>query len=132
MSSYYAKELPSQSFYVNGKAYKFDLLRLDDPDLIQHFDSAAAKGIGGIVRLTEDEYNESLKKKASQPSSLKQPRGREEFKQKLPNYSSKRFVRSERSAAARDKAGPAPAPTDAPVQVDMSAYIPKTIKGLLS
>lgn len=130
MSAYFGKELPLSPFYVNGKAYKFDLIQLDDPTLIQHFDSAANRGIGGIVRLTEEEYLEQSKKKASSAPSLKQPRGREEFKQKLPNYSSKRFVRSERSAAARDKA--APAPTDAPVEVDMTAYIPKTIKGLLS
>lgn len=124
--SYYEKELEDQPIYVGGKAYRFHLLETEDEQLIQHLDSAAAKHIGGIIKLTEEEHNK--KKAAPSPASSQRPHKREEIRQKVitsqPNRSRKR------SASVAVDEGAA-TPQEAAQSQDMSAFIPKPARGVL-
>lgn len=126
MSAYYSKELPQQPFFVNGKAYRFDLIQLDDPALIQHFDSAAWKGIGGIIKISREDYESAIKKKTLKPSSSSKPQQREEVKQKRLSYGQKKSRSASVAVAVK------PEPDQPPDLSDMSQYIPKTAKGVMS
>lgn len=128
MKSYYAKELPEATLYLDGKAYRFDLMETENPRLCELLDTCARQRKGGIIKLSEDQYLEQSKKKAASPP-ISQKWEREEVKQKLPNYNRPRFV-SKENVAAKGKAGAAPV-VDQPQPVDLSAYIPKTATGLL-
>lgn len=131
--SYFEKELPQHPIYINGHPHRFDLLKTDDANLIQHLDSAAQKRIGGIVKLTEYQYEDKLKKKAAQPSSLRKPHRREEVRQKL-------FVRNQsRPGAGRAAVGVDEKPAQTPAQaiaavagpIDFTTFKPPVSKGVL-
>lgn len=75
---YYRKEIPTTPVYIDGVPFRFEILRTEDPKLIEALDSAILKQIGGVIAITADEYDAEAKKKASgQPSSYgSTPRGR--------------------------------------------------------
>lgn len=83
MKAWYSKELEDQPLYLNGRAYRFDLLETEDAQLIPLLDACAAKRKGGIVKLTEQQYQEQVKKKLLTPPSLLKQRKREEVHQKV-------------------------------------------------
>lgn len=81
-TKYYQKELPESAVYVKGAPLKFDLLQTQDPSLIEELDRCVSRGVGGVISITEAQYQEELKKKELESSSRhssNQPRGRQEL-----------------------------------------------------
>lgn len=81
-NKYYRKELPDTAIYLFGAPYKFDVLETSDSLMISELDKCVARGVGGVVAITEEQYQDEVKKKASWNSSkpnLNQPRGRQEL-----------------------------------------------------
>lgn len=68
MTRFFAKELPEQPIYISGRPYRFDFLATEDAWLIGELQNAALSGVGGIIEITKDAYDESLKKKSGTPS----------------------------------------------------------------
>ncbi len=62
--SYFAKELENQPVFVFGHPMRFDFLATEDPALISELNKCAAKGVGGVISITKEHYDEELKKKA--------------------------------------------------------------------
>jgi hypothetical protein len=73
MTKWYKKELPDQAVYISGRPYKFDFMATSDPWLINEFDSAIRHQSGGIVEITQAQYDESIKKKQQSPSPFNSP-----------------------------------------------------------
>lgn len=129
MKAYYSKELPDQALFLRGKAYRFDIMETEDASLIQLLDACAAKRIGGVQRISEEQYN--LKKKAlqSSPPSQKQWK-REEVRQKV-FPTGQRFVSRKPSESAAASAKPAATPIEAIANAqDFSSFIPKATSGV--
>jgi hypothetical protein len=61
---YYSKEIPDSAVFVNGAAMRFDILETSDATLIAELDKCIARGIGGVLSITAEQYAEELKKKA--------------------------------------------------------------------
>ncbi len=81
-NKFYLKELPDTAIYLAGAPFKFDILETADPLLISELNKCVARGIGGVVEITEEQFREEVKKKESSSSSrlsLNQPRGRQEL-----------------------------------------------------
>lgn len=53
-----------------GQPLKFDILATQDTLLIAELDKCAARGVGGVMTLTEAQYNEEVKKKETGQSLL--------------------------------------------------------------
>ena len=66
---YFQKEIPDSAVFVNGSAMRFDILETNDATLIAELDKCIARGIGGVLSITEEQYAEEAKKKAEQISS---------------------------------------------------------------
>lgn len=129
-TAYYSKELPEQPLYIGGKPYRFDFLATEDPALIKHLDLAAARHVGGVLKISQAQYEAGLdekKKQTSTPSSRRLHQ-REEVRQKL--------IPSPRRGAGRVAAGEdskaAATPDKAAVSASAEQYRPKTSKGLLA
>lgn len=133
MKAFYSKELPDQPLYLNGKAYRFDLMETEDQSLIRLLDSACARRIGGVTKLTEQQYLDKKKQKQSSLSSPKQYK-REEIKQKV-FQAGQRFVSRKPNANVAASARVANTPAEAALAVgakqDISAFIPKPVSGIL-
>lgn len=81
-NKYYQKELPDQPCWIKGNPIKFDILETADPILIRELDNCVARGIAGIIPITEEQYQEELKKKAhasESGSSSNRKQGRQEL-----------------------------------------------------
>jgi hypothetical protein len=132
-TSYYSKELPDQPIYINGKPYRFELLATDDPALSRHLDSAAAKHVGGIIKLSKAEFDaaQDLKKKQTSQPSFQKRLGREEVKQKI-------IPRNQRSRGAahavEEEGNPVElTPEQAAIKAqDREQFKPKTARGILA
>ena len=129
-TEYYSKELPESPIYINGAAVRFDLLETQDPSLIQHLNNAAAKHVGGIVKLTQQQYEAALelKKKAQLNPSLPKRHQREEVRQKVVPLN-----RRKNAAAVVADIENSPTPEQAALQAqNIEKFRPKTAKGILS
>lgn len=129
MKAYFAKELPDQALYLAGKAYRFEVMETEDPTLIRLLDGAIAKRIGGVSRISEQDYLAKKKVMASQPSLKKQYK-REEVRQKL--VPQPRSLSRNRNGNAVAEANPTPAQVATNAVVDMSKFIPTASKGVLA
>lgn len=81
-NKFYKKELPDTAVYVAGTPIRFDILETSDPLLISELNKCVAKGVGGVIEITEEQFQEEAKKKASSMTSgsnSNQPRGRQEL-----------------------------------------------------
>jgi hypothetical protein len=63
MPSYYKKEIPESGVIVFGQSLRFDLLETDDQRLIGELNKCVQRGVGGIIPLTKDQFDEEVKKK---------------------------------------------------------------------
>lgn len=64
MDAWFAKELPDQKFYLSsGAPMAFDYLHTQDAWLIQELNAAIQNGIGGVYKITKEQYDEGIKKK---------------------------------------------------------------------
>lgn len=70
-TAYFEKELPEQAIYIQGRPFKFDFLATEDDFLIAELRNAARSGVGGVIEITQQQYDEGLKKKEN--SKLSQP-----------------------------------------------------------
>lgn len=131
-TSYYSKELPEQPIYINGAPHRFDFLATSDPVLIRHLDSAAAKHVGGIIKITQAQYEaaQEVKKKTPSPAFSQKRHQREEVRQKvIPSQPRRRGA-----AVAVESAGNPVALTPEAAALkahDMEKFKPKTSKGIL-
>lgn len=66
---YFSKEIPETAVVINGTSMRFDILETADPVLIQELDNCVARGVGGVVAISEAQYQEEVKKKAQGNSS---------------------------------------------------------------
>lgn len=138
MKAWYHKELEDQALYLNGKAYRFDLMETEDEGLIALLDSCAAQHKGGIIKLTAAQYAEALKKKKLTATSLPVQFKREEIIKKIHirRSSHKRSAAAGHVAAASSviadpvKAGQEAARSAEPV--DFRQYRPATSKGVVA
>jgi hypothetical protein len=106
---------------------RFEYIALDESDpRLNALLIAAEKRIGGIVLLTEDEYNEGLKKK-----QLRKPLVREEVKPKQLPYGKSGLVKR----AAEDRPGGKTViqqtPEQAAIVQDFTAFRPAVEKGVI-
>lgn len=79
---YYSKEIPESAVFINGTAMRFDILETADQTLVTELDKCIERGIGGVISMTKEEYDEEVKKKVSglsSPSSLRQQHQRQEL-----------------------------------------------------
>lgn len=79
---YFSKEIPESAVVINGTSMRFDILETADPILIRELDACIARGVGGVISISESQYQEEVKKKASgNPShdSLNPRRQRQEL-----------------------------------------------------
>lgn len=61
---YYGKELENSAIYLSsGAPMKFQWLETSDAWLIQELNAAIQSGIGGVYKITKDQYDEGIKKK---------------------------------------------------------------------
>jgi len=74
---YYRKELAANKIYIRatGAPAPFEpiaggdgILATDNPVYTEELDQAAAKGVGGVVVITEQEYQDAKKKNSERPS----------------------------------------------------------------
>lgn len=82
MRKFYLKEIPDTPVIVNGASMRFDVLATEDPTLIAELDKCIEKSIGGVIAITEEVYNEEVKKKESgthSGSNLKRRHQRQEL-----------------------------------------------------
>jgi len=129
ITAWFEKELPDQPLYLNGRAYRFHLLETSDAALIKGLNSAADNRVGGVIKLTQEEFN---KKKANpSPASLTLPGKREEVRQKVItsqplNWRQRRGV----SAAVSGKLPQEGADTPQQAVQDDASFIPQPVKGV--
>jgi hypothetical protein len=63
---YYRKEIPDQAIYVFGQPFRFDILATEEVPLIHELDKCIAKQRGGVIAITQEEYEVEVKKKATE------------------------------------------------------------------
>lgn len=61
--SYYKKEIPESPVFVAGHPMRFDVLETEDSMLSSELDKCAARGVGGVMKITQAQYDEEVKKK---------------------------------------------------------------------
>lgn len=77
---WYGKELPTNKLYLsNGHPITFDIMETSDAWLIQELDSAIRNQVGGVIRLTKEQYDEAVKKKSAEKSPVSSPSYRQEI-----------------------------------------------------
>lgn len=69
MTKYYRKELENQPVFIFGHPMRFDFLATEDVVLISELDKCAARGIGGVISITRELYEEEVKKKELEMSN---------------------------------------------------------------
>lgn len=132
MTWYFKKELPDNPIFVLGKAYRFDILSIDDEELANHFLNAAAKQIGGVISIDQPEYDELLKKKA-QSSPLSVPKlQREEVRQRHGIALLRKNQDAGFAVGVAGNQSKLPPEQQAVVPQSAEAFIPKAMRGILS
>jgi hypothetical protein len=79
---FYQKEIPETAVVILGNSMRFDILETADPILIVELDKCIARGVGGVISISEAQFQEELKKKKEgllSPDSLNRPRMRQEL-----------------------------------------------------
>lgn len=148
MHKFYQKEMPETAVVINGNSMRFDLLETADPILIGELDNCIARGVGGVMSITEAQYQEEVKKKQlGNPShdSLNPRRQREELSANhllnlraagaVGNNANGQFAQPQngfgRSHTPNNgfglpkAGGPAPAPIEVPSAADFAAAFAK-------
>lgn len=78
--SYYGKELSDQPIWLtNGTPFKFEFLETSDAWLIQELNAAVQNGVGGVYKITKEQYDEGIKKKSATKSQGTSVRYRQEL-----------------------------------------------------
>lgn len=89
-TKWYRKEIPEMPFYVHGTPLKFEVLETKDDALITELDKAAQMGRGGIIPITQAQFEEESKKKPNgtiSESGYKQRQQRQELSAQQLNQS---------------------------------------------
>jgi hypothetical protein len=123
--SFWKKEILSNSYFIDGVPVHFDalasdtgILATDDPKLISGLEDAASKRKGGIVKITQAEYDGLKKNRESNPFK---PASRQEIRlfQSPSNLANRAGVIKPLDASLKPKrnqliatANGMPAPTD--------------------
>lgn len=135
---YFLKELgdegrPLTIRHEDGRIERlaFDFLAIEDSDpRAKHLLNASIRKLAGVVVITQERYEEELKKKASAPPLNR--RSREEIKPRSLPYSRRQSV----SAVGENRPVAAPSVTQTPAQAaivqDFSAFRPTVQKGVVS
>src|SRR5678816_1972797 len=79
---YYRKDIPEMPVYISGTPLKFEVLATADALLIGELDKCIQHGRGGVIAISEEEYNETVKKNTSETISesvYKQKQQRQEL-----------------------------------------------------
>lgn len=63
MRKFYSKEIPESPVYVAGHPLVFDYLETEDAALIAELDKCVARGIGGVMSVTQEQFEVEVKKK---------------------------------------------------------------------
>lgn len=66
---YFQKEIPESGVLIFGQQFRFDILETSDPTLIAELDKCVARGVGGVIAITKEQYDEEQKKKLLLSSS---------------------------------------------------------------
>jgi hypothetical protein len=61
--TYFKKELPEQAVFVAGFPVRFDFMATEDPLMVSELTKCANKGVGGVIAITKEIYDEELSKK---------------------------------------------------------------------
>ena len=60
---YYRKEIEESPVFIAGHPYRFSILATEDTILITELDKCAIRGVGGVIRITKEEYDSEYEKK---------------------------------------------------------------------
>lgn len=63
MQRFFKKEIPEAPVFCMGHPLRFDVLETSDPMLVAELDKCVTRGVGGVVSISEEEYQEEIKKK---------------------------------------------------------------------
>lgn len=63
MQRHFKKEIAEAPVFVLGHPMRFDILQTEDPTLIAELDKCVARGVGGVIAISPEEYAEESKKK---------------------------------------------------------------------
>jgi hypothetical protein len=132
MTWYFKKELPNAPFFVDGKAYRFDIFTTDDAVLANHFLNAAAKRIGGIISIDQAEYDSELKKKAQQQPLSPAKFQREEVRQRHGLGLTRKEKGAGHAVGIVGNVSTLPGQDQAAVPQSPEAFIPRPTRGVLS
>jgi len=66
---YFRKEIEQSPVYIRGQPFRFDILATEDAMLIAELDKCVRRQIGGVIEITEAEYQDESKKKESEQLS---------------------------------------------------------------
>lgn len=139
---FYLKELPDAPVYIFGSPFRFDFLATEDSTLITELDKCARNGIGGVISITQEQYDEEVKKKQAEihsENSLRPPPHRTELQafHKVDQRRVAEVVANPRSRGgmfARPQTGNVPRqnqePMPDPIQIPLpnSFVVPPTAK----
>jgi len=64
-TKFYRKDIPQMPVYVRGTPLKFEILETQDPILIEELDRCIAFNRGGVMSISQQEFEEEAKKKPS-------------------------------------------------------------------
>lgn len=79
-TQYYGKELEDSAIYLSsGAPMKFQWLETSDAWLIQELNAAIQNGVGGVYKITKEQYDEGIKKKSATKSQGTSVRYRQEL-----------------------------------------------------
>lgn len=115
MQRHFKKEIPESAVFVLGHPMRFDLLQTEDPMLIAELDKCVARGVGGVISISPEEYSEESKKKAQ--SSLLNNNSKPPHRQELSalQLDARRVVEAVSNPAPRSGMFAKPQiPTDGP------------------
>lgn len=65
-TKWYQKEIPESPVFISGHPMRFDILETSDPILVTELDKCAARGIGGVMAITQEQYKSESEKKTLQ------------------------------------------------------------------
>lgn len=65
MRKFYSKEIPESPVYVAGHPLVFDVLETEDAALIAELDKCVARGVGGVMTITQEQFEVEVKKKSN-------------------------------------------------------------------
>lgn len=104
-TKYYYKELENTAIYLtDGRPFKFDYLATEDSWLIMELDAAIANGVGGVVKITKEQYDEAIKKKQEGKLLNSSPQYRQELQaSNLHNHTPARAFQGSRVAVVAGK-----------------------------